>query len=267
MSLTIVDSHCHLDRGPLKAELDAVITRAAEAGVKTMVTIATRLETFPRTLEVAEAHDNIFATVGVHPHHAEAEKDEVSAQRLLELAEHPKVIGIGEAGLDYFYDRSPRDVQMDVFRRHIAASRESGLPLVIHTREAEDDTAEILKEETKKGAFPFVMHCFSSAPWLASLAVELGGYVSFSGILTFKKSDEVRKAAADTPLERLLVETDSPFLAPVPHRGKPCEPAYTALTLNKLAEIRGLEPQEMARRTTENFFTLFSRATPPQEAA
>ncbi len=267
MSLTIVDSHCHLDRGPLNAGLDAVIARAAEAGVKTMVTIATRLETFPRTLAVAEAHDNIFATVGVHPHHAEAEKEEVSAKRLLELAEHPKVIGIGEAGLDYFYDRSPRDVQMDVFRRHVAASRESGLPLVIHTREAEDDTAQILKEETEKGAFPFVMHCFSSAPWLARLAVEMGGYVSFSGILTFKKSDEVRKAASETPLERLLVETDSPFLAPVPHRGKPCEPAYTALTLNKLAEIRGLEPQEMARRTTKNFFTLFSRATPPQEAA
>jgi TatD DNase family protein len=232
-----------------------------------MVTIATQLETFPRTLVVAEAHDNIFATVGTHPHHAQAERDVVTTERLLELAAHPKVIGIGEAGLDYFYDRSPRDVQIDVFRRHIAAARQSGLPLVIHTREAEEDTAEILKDETKKSAFPFVLHCFSSAPWLAELGVELGGYVSFSGILTFKKSDAVREAAAATPMNRLLVETDAPFLAPVPHRGKPCEPAYTALTLEKLAEIKGVSREEMARRTTENFFGLFGKAKPPAEAA
>ncbi len=267
MSALIVDSHCHLDRGPLNKELDAVIARAGQAGVGLMVTIGTQLETFPRTLAVAQAHANVYATVGTHPHHAEAERDQVSCERLLELAAHPKVAGIGEAGLDYFYDRSERAVQREVFRRHIAAARKSGLPLVIHTRAAEEDTAEILREEMQKGAFSFVMHCFSSAPWLAELAVELGGYVSFSGILTFKKSDEVRAAAAAVPLERLLVETDSPFLAPVPHRGKPCEPAYTALTLQKLADIKGLERDEMARITTDNFLRLFARVPDPRKAA
>ncbi len=264
MTFPIIDSHCHLDRAPLNRELEAVLARAQAAGVRAMITIGTRLETFPRTLAVAEAHENVFATVGVHPHHAGAEREALTTERLLSLAAaSPKVVGIGEAGLDYFYDRSPRDVQREVFRRHIAASRESGLPLVIHTRQAEEDTAEILKSEMKKGPFPFVLHCFSSEKWLAELGVELGGYVSFSGILTFGKSQEVRAAAAAVPAERLLVETDAPFLAPVPHRGKPCEPAYVALTLARLAEVRGVETEEMARITTENAFRLFSRAAPP----
>ncbi len=259
----IVDSHCHLTYGTLHKDIDAVLERAAEAGVRTMVTISTKLETFTDVLATAEAHENVWASVGTHPHHAAEEADEVTADRLVELADHPKVVAIGEAGLDYFYDRSPREVQQEVFRRHIEASRRTGLPLVIHSREAEEDTARILREETEKGAFPFLMHCFSSAPWLAEEAVKLGGYVSFSGILTFRKSDAVREAARLVPEDRLLVETDAPFLAPEPYRGKPCEPAHTAVTLARLAEVRGVPVEEMARITTNNFFRLFGKARRP----
>jgi TatD DNase family protein len=258
-----VDSHCHLTYGTLAKEPEAVVSRARAVGVGGMLTISTKLETFPEVLALAERFDGVWASVGTHPHHAQAEQEQVSAQRLVELAAHPKVIAIGEAGLDYFYDRSPRDVQQRVFREHIAAARETGLPLVIHTREAEEDTAAILQEETARGAFSFVMHCFSSAPWLAQRAVELGGYVSFSGILTFKKSEEVRRAALDTPLERLLVETDAPFLAPEPYRGRICEPAHTAVTLRYLADLKGCTAEELARITSENFFRLFGKAQPP----
>ncbi len=258
-----VDSHCHLTYGTLAREPEAVVQRAREVGVGGMLTISTKLETFPDVLAMAERFEDVWASVGTHPHHAEAEKDAVSAERLKELAAHPKVIAIGEAGLDYFYDRSPREVQQQVFREHIAAARDTGLPLVIHTREAEEDTAQILEEETAKGAFPFVMHCFSSAPWLAEKALELGGYVSFSGIVTFRKGEEVREAAKLVPLERMLVETDAPFLAPEPYRGRICEPAHTALTLRYLADLKGVSAQEMARITSDNFFRLFRKAQRP----
>ena len=259
-----VDSHCHLTYGTLAKETDAVLARAADVGVAAMLTISTKLETFPDVLAIAEAHPNVWASVGTHPHHAEAEKGRVSAEKLVDLAAHPKVIAIGEAGLDYFHDRSPRDAQQRVFREHIAAARETGLPLVIHTREAEEDTAAILEEEMERGEFAFVMHCFSSAAWLAERAVALGGYVSFSGILTFKKSEEVRGAALDTPLERLLVETDAPFLAPEPYRGRVCEPAHAAVTLRRLADLRGKGAEEMAGITSDNFFRLFTRAERPK---
>ena len=263
MSIAIVDSHCHLTYGTLAKDIDDVLSRAHAAGVHVMVSISTKLATFPDVLALAEAHEGVYASVGTHPHHAEEERNVVSADKLVALAAHEKVVAIGEAGLDYFYDRSPRDVQMDVFRRHIAAVRETGLPLVIHTREAEDDTAAILEEETAKGAFPFVMHCFSSAPWLAEKAVALGGYVSFSGILTFKKSNAVREAARNVPLDRLLVETDAPFLAPEPLRGKPCEPAMTVHTLRTLAGLHGKTDAEMARITSANFFRLFAKVPRP----
>ena len=255
-----VDSHCHLTYGTLAKDVEGVLQRARAVGVAGMLTIATKLETFPEVRAVAERFDNVWASVGTHPHHAEEEADDVTTERLVELAGHPKVVTIGEAGLDYFYDRSPRDVQQEVFRRHIAAARQTGLPLVIHTREAEEDTAAILTEETAGGAFPFVMHCFSSAPWLAEKALELGGYVSFSGIVTFKKGEEVRAAAELTPLERLLVETDAPFLAPEPYRGRICEPAHTAVTLRYLADLKRVPVEELARLTRENFFRLFSKA-------
>ncbi len=258
-----VDSHCHLTYGTLAKDAEAVVQRAHDVGVAGMLTISTKLETFPEVLAVAERFAGVWASVGTHPHHAEAEKEEVSAAKLAELAAHPKVIAIGEAGLDYFYDRSPREVQHAVFREHIAAARETGLPLVIHTREAEEDTAAILEEETAKGAFPFVMHCFSSAPWLAERALELGGYVSFSGIVTFRKGEEVREAAKLVPPERLLVETDAPFLAPEPYRGRVCEPAHSAVTLRFLADLKGVGVEEMARITSENFFRLFTKAEPP----
>ena len=256
-----VDSHCHLTYGTLARDVEGVVERARAAGVAGMLTISTKLETFPEVLAVAERFDNVWASVGTHPHHAEAEAEVLSAERLMELADHPKVVAIGEAGLDYFHDRSPREVQRAVFREHIAAARRTGLPLVIHTREAEEDTAAILEEETAEGAFPFVMHCFSSAPWLAERALELGGYVSFSGIVTFKKSDEVRRAAELTPPERMLVETDAPFLAPEPYRGRICEPAHTAVTLRHLADLKDMPVTELARLTRENFFRLFAKAS------
>ncbi len=264
VGVPFVDSHCHLTYGTLAKEPEKVVQRAAEAGVAAMLTISTKLETFPEVLAMARRFDNVWASVGTHPHHAAEEVTDATTERLVELAAHPAVIAIGEAGLDYFYDRSPREVQQQVFRAHIAAARETGLPLVIHTREAEEDTARILEEEMARGAFPFVMHCFSSAPWLAETAVALGGYVSFSGILTFRKGEEVRTAARQVPLDRLLVETDAPYLAPEPYRGRICEPAHAAVTLRKLAELRGRTPEDMARITSGNFFRLFTRAEQPE---
>ncbi len=258
-----VDSHCHLTYGTLAREPEAVVQRAREVGVGGMLTISTKLETFADVLAMAERFEDVWASVGTHPHHAEAEKEMVSADKLKELAARPRVIAIGEAGLDYFYDRSPREVQQQVFREHIAAARQTGLPLVIHSRDAEEDTARMLEEETAKGVFPFVMHCFSSAPWLAEKALELGGYVSFSGIVTFRKGEAVREAAKLTPLDRMLVETDAPFLAPEPYRGRICEPAHTAVTLRYLADLKGVSPQELARITSANFFRLFTKAKRP----
>ena len=258
----LVDSHCHLDFPDFAEDRDGVVARALAAGVGTMVTISTRVRRFDQIRAIAEAYPQIFCSVGTHPHNA-AEEIDVTAAELVSLAKHPRVVAIGEAGLDYFYDRYPRDAQAQGFRTHIAAARETGLPLVIHARDADDDIASILEEETGKGAFPFVLQCFSSGRRLAERGVALGGYVSFSGILTFRKSDELRDIARGVPRDRLLVETDAPFLAPMPHRGKTNEPAFVAYTAAVLAETIGVTPDEIARITTDNFFRLFSRASRP----
>jgi TatD DNase family protein len=255
----IVDSHCHLDHFQGQ-EQDDVVARAKAVGVTTMVTIGTRLGDQAATVRaIADRHEGVFATVGIHPHNA-GERDAPTVEEILREADHPKVIGIGESGLDYFYDKAPRPMQAESFRAHIAAARVSGLPLVIHSRDADDDMAAILQDEAGQGAFPFLLHCFSSGADLARLAVRLGGYVSFSGMLTFPKSDAIRAVAAETPADRLLVETDSPYLAPVPFRGKRCEPGYVVHTAAKLAEVRGLGIAALAELTTGNFHRLFTRA-------
>lgn len=259
----LVDSHCHLDFKDFEGETDDVVARAREAGVGLMVTIGTKVTEFEKVLSVAERYPNIFCTVGIHPHEAESEP-EVDAARLIELARHPKVVGIGETGLDYYYEHSPREAQKRNFRAHIMAARETGLPLVVHTRDADEDTAEILKAEMGEGAFPALLHCFSSGRELAMQALDLGLYISLSGILTFKSAEELRDTARDVPMERLLVETDSPYLAPVPKRGRRNEPSFVVHTAAKLAELKGVSPEELAGTTTENFFRLFTKV--PREA-
>ncbi|TIP96521.1 MAG: TatD family deoxyribonuclease, partial [Mesorhizobium sp.] len=232
------------------------------AGIGRMVTISTRVKRFKQVLDIAETFDEVYCSVGTHPHNA-AEEPDVTVEALVGLSAHRKVVAIGEAGLDYFYDHAPRDAQAQGFRTHIAAARETGLPLVIHARDADSDMAEILEDETGKGAFPFVLHCFSSGRRLAEIGVALGGYVSFSGIVTFKNSAELRAIAADVPRDRLLVETDAPYLAPVPFRGKRNEPAYVAHTAKVLAETIGVSEAEIAAITTDNFFRLFSKMPRP----
>ena len=254
----LIDSHCHLDFPELAVDLDAVLARADEAGVGLMLTISTRVRRFDEIRALVEAHDNVFCSIGTHPHHA-AEEPDVTVEELVALARHPKVVAIGEAGLDYHYDNSPRDVQAASFRIHIAAARETGLPLVIHARDADADIAQTLIEETEKGAFPFVLHCFTSGPELARTGLALGGTVSFSGVVTFKKAESLRDIARDVPLDRLLVETDAPYLAPEPLRGKTNEPAYVAHTARRLADLRGMTEPDFARLTTENFFRLFEK--------
>lgn len=258
----LIDSHCHLDFDDLNNDLDGVLARAADAGISEMVTISTKMTTFEKVRNIAETHDNIYCTVGVHPHEADKEGD-VSVERLVELAGHERVIGIGETGLDYYYEHAPRDAQKASFRRHIDASRKTGLPLIVHTRDADDDMAEILSDEMGKGAFPGLLHCFSSSSSLAKSALDLGLYVSFSGILTFKAAEQVREAARLTPLDRLLVETDAPYLAPVPKRGKTNEPGFVPHTAAKLAEVKDVTPDEIAIITTDNFYRLFTKATRP----
>jgi TatD DNase family protein len=254
----LIDSHCHLDFPELARELDAVLARAQAAGVGLMVTISTRVRQFNALRALVEAHDNVFCSVGTHPHNA-AEEPDIMVEELVELARHPKVVAIGEAGLDYHYDRSPRDIQKKSFRTHIAAARETGLPLIIHARDADADIARMLEEETAKGAFPFVLHCFTAGPDLARRGLALGGYISFSGVVTFKKSDALREIALAVPSDRLLVETDAPYLAPEPLRGKTNEPAFVVHTAARLAALRGVREAEMARVTTENFFRLFKK--------
>ena len=254
----LIDTHCHLDFPDFAAERDDIVARAHAAGVKQMITISTRVRKFPEILAIAEKYPTVFCSVGTHPHNADEELD-IPVSELIELARHPRVVAIGEAGLDYFYDNAPREAQAIGLRNHIAAARETGLPLVIHSRSADEDMAAILTEETGKGAFPFLLHCFSSGPELARVGVELGGYVSFSGILTFPKSEELREIAKTVPLERMLVETDAPYLAPKPFRGKRNEPAYVAHTAAVLAETVGISAEEIARITTENAFRIFSK--------
>ena len=227
-----------------------------------ILSISTRVKQFDRLLRIAEKNDNVFCTVGTHPHHAH-EEQEVSADRLVELARHPKVVGIGEAGLDYHYDFSPRQAQEASFRIHAAAARESKLPLVIHSREAEDRTAEILEEEIASGFLSTLLHCYTSGPTLARRGLAVGAYVSFSGILTYKSAEELRAVAREISEDRVLVETDAPYLAPVPHRGKANEPAFVVKTLEKLAEIRGATPAAMAQATSDNFFRLFRKVPRP----
>jgi TatD DNase family protein len=254
----LIDSHCHLDFEALAADLDGVLARATAAGVGGLVTISTRVREFDKVAAIAEAHYNVWCSVGTHPHHA-AEEPEVTVADLVRLAAHPKCVAIGEAGLDYHYDSSPREAQAEGFRRHIAAARETGLPLVIHAREADEDIGAILEAETAKGAFPFVLHCFSSGAELARRGLALGGYLSFSGILTFKNADEIREVAAFAPADRILVETDAPYLAPVPHRGQSNEPAFVYFTAKMLAEVRGVRFEQIAAETTTNFAELFAK--------
>lgn len=254
----LIDTHCHLDFPEFADDLDGLVARAAAAGVGRMITISTRVRRFATYAAIAERFSNIWCTVGTHPHQAGEETD-VTTEELITLSKHPRCIGIGEAGLDYFYDKAPRDLQAKGLRIHIDAARQTGLPLVIHARDADDDMAAILREEMGKGTFPAILHCFSSGPTLAAAGVELGLYFSFSGILTFKASEALRAIAAEVPQDRLLVETDAPFLAPVPYRGKRNEPAYVAETAKVLAKIRDLEPEALAAITTQNAERIFSK--------
>jgi TatD DNase family protein len=254
----LVDSHCHLDFPDFSTELDAVISRARAAGVGRIVTISTRVKRHAQVLAIAEKVPEVFCSVGTHPHYAHEEPD-VDAQKLAGLAKHPKIVAIGEAGLDYFRNNSPREAQAASFRQHIAAARETGLPLVIHSRDCDVDMMQILREESGKGAFPAVLHCFTGGRDLAFAAIDLGHYVSFTGILTFKNSDALREIAAALPADRIMVETDAPYLAPLPYRGKRNEPAYVVETAKVLADARGVSADEITRQTTENFFQLFSK--------
>ncbi len=254
----LVDSHCHLDFPEYAGKLDEVVARARAAGVGACVTIGTELARFPGVRAVAERFDDVWCSVGIHPH--EAEKELLSDAELL-LAEtgHPKVVGIGETGLDYFYEHSPREKQVANFRAHIAAARQSGLPVIVHTRDADDDTIKVLEEETAKGAFAGLIHCFTGTQKLADAALKLGLSISISGIATFKNSMALREVIKTVPLERLLVETDAPFLAPVPNRGKTNEPAFVVHTARLVAELKGISEEELARVTSDNFFRLFAK--------
>ncbi|MDE0797454.1 MAG: TatD family hydrolase [Alphaproteobacteria bacterium] len=258
----LVDSHCHLDFDVFDEDRQETIQRARNAGVATMVTICTRVTRFDEIRAIAESDENIWCSVGIHPHQAE-EEPVISVDDLVSRATHPKVIGIGETGLDYYYDNSPRELQETSFRTHIAASRETGLPLIVHTRDADDDMADILEDEMGKGVFPGVLHCFSSGRQLAERALDIGFYISLSGILTFKNAQDLRDIAKDVPVNRILVETDSPFLAPIPNRGKRNEPSFVVDTAAKVAELKDVDKDALSIASTENFFRLFNKATRP----
>lgn len=262
----LVDSHCHLDFPDFDADRDALMMRAAEAGVGLMVTISTFVSRIGRLIELTERYGNVYASVGTHPHNAGVEP-EISADELIRRSAHPKIVAIGEAGLDYHYDNAPPEVQKAVFRQHIEAARSTRLPLIIHSRDADDDMAEILREETGRGSFPFILHCFSAGRALAETGIELGGHISLSGIFAFKRSEELRSIVADLPPERLLVETDAPYLAPPPHRGRRNEPAYVRHTAGVLAEVKNVSLEEIARITSDNFFALFSKVPDPRTSA
>ena len=255
----LIDSHCHLDFPELSNDETGVLVRAKTAGVAGMLTIGTRLDQFDRVRAIAERHANIWCSVGVHPHEAK-EEGQRAPDRLIEATRHPKVVGIGETGLDFYYEHSPRDEQAESFRTHIAAARETGLPLIVHTRDADTETGDILEQEYAKGAFTGLIHCFSSGPEVAKRALALGMYISISGIVTFKAAESLRTIVRELPLDRLLVETDAPYLAPVPRRGKTNEPAFVAHTAAKVAELKGVSVAELEAVTTENFFRLFAKA-------
>lgn len=257
-----MDSHCHLNFPDYKDDIDQVIANAKASGVGVMQTICTEMAEFNEVHEIAKSYDGIYCSVGVHPNDS-ANAEIADLEELLACIKHPEVIGIGETGLDYHYENSPRERQQESFRIHIKAAQESGLPVIVHTREADEDTIAILKEEMAKQPFKGVIHCFSSSQWLAEEAIKLGLYISLSGIITFKNAIDIRNTVTQLPLDRLLVETDAPFLAPMPYRGKRNEPAYTAHTNMKLAELKEIPPEESAKITTDNFFTLFDKAQRP----
>jgi len=256
----LIDSHCHLDFPELAVDRAGVLARARANGIDHMVTISTRVERFDEVRAIADEHPEVWCSVGTHSHHAHEELH-IQTEDLIRLSEHPRCVAIGEVGLDYHYEGDPV-AQATGFHRHIAASRQTGLPLVIHARDADEDIAAILEEEAEKGSFPFVLHCFSSGVDLARRGLALGGYISFSGILTFKNAPVIQEVAGFAPADRILVETDAPYLAPVPHRGKSNEPGFVRHTAEKLAEIRGVSLEEIGRATTENFYRLFSKAKP-----
>lgn len=257
----LVDSHCHLNYPQLN-DTAAVLARAKASGVGLMQTISTKRADFSEVKALAEAYPEIYCSIGVHPHEAERHED-ISEDELLREAQHPRVIGIGETGLDFYYQHSPRAVQIELFRRHIRVARRLDLPVIVHSRDADPQTVEVLQEEQKHGAFRFLIHCFSTTQYLADKSVEMGGYISCSGILTFKKSHALRAAVANVPLNRLLVETDAPYLTPEPHRGQPCEPSHVALTVQCLAAVKSLTFAEITMATTENFFRLFTKVREP----
>ncbi len=257
----LIDSHCHLDYAPIADDLPGHLSRARDAGVGLMLTISTKLSEWHKVMSVAENNPNVYCTIGIHPHHAASEVM-WPLDKIYEQCRNAKVAGIGEAGLDYYYDYAPKNVQADVFRAHIAIARHTQLPLVIHTRDADDDTRAILEQETAKGKFPFLLHCFTGGEQLAQAGIALGGYVSFSGILTYKNAENLRKIASSLPSDRILVETDAPYLAPDPHRGKPNEPAFVRYTAKELARLRGVSFDEIAAITTDNFYRLFSKTIP-----
>ncbi|GAB5376571.1 MAG: TatD family hydrolase [Acuticoccus sp.] len=263
--MRLVDSHCHLDFPDFDDDRDALLERARARGVERFVTISTRVRMFDRLTALTERYEDVYASIGTHPHNA-AEELDVSAAELCRIAEADKVVAIGEAGLDYYYDTSPREAQATGLRTHIAAARDSGLPLVIHARDADEDMAAILEDEMLKGAFPAVLHCFSSGAGLAAKGLELGLYVSFSGIVTFKSAQALREIARSVPLERMLVETDAPYLAPPPNRGKRNEPAFVADTARILAEAIDVPLETLAAATTDNFYRLFSKVKAPAPA-
>ena len=254
----LVDSHCHLDFPDFADELDAIVARAEAAGIGRMVTISTRVRQHDALLAITQRFPNVYCSVGTHPHHAD-EEDGIAAEELIELTQHPKVVALGEAGLDYFYDNGSPEAQERGFRAHIAAARATGLPLVIHTRDADEDCGRILEDEMAKGSFRAVLHCYTGGRELAMKAIGLGLSISFTGILTFKKSQALRDLAAELPADRIMVETDAPYLAPGKYRGKRNEPSYVVETAKVLAETRGVSVDEIARQTTENFFRLFSK--------
>ncbi|UYO00276.1 MAG: TatD family hydrolase [Devosia sp.] len=254
----LIDSHCHLDFEALSGDIDGVLARAEAAGVTGMVTISTRVDNFSTYAAIAERYPNVWCSVGTHPHNADQELH-IEIEDLVRLSAHPRCVAIGEAGLDYFYDNAPRDAQATGLRRHIAAARITGLPLVIHSRQADDDMAAILEEEAGQGDFPFVLHCFTAGMDLAQRALKLGGYISFSGIVTFRNAQEIQDVAKIVPADRYLVETDAPYLAPIPHRGQSNEPSYVRHTAEKVAELRGVSLEQVGAETTANFGRLFSK--------
>ncbi len=262
----LIDSHCHLEYEGLVEDQQGVLERARAAGIAGFLNISTRQNEWERVVATAARENDVWASVGIHPHEADAHAD-LGAEALRNATAHPRVIAIGETGLDYYYDKSDREVQKALFRMHIGISRETGLPLIIHTRDADDDTAEILADEMEKGAFPALIHCFTASAEFGRKVLDLGLSISISGIVTFKNAKELQEIAAQIPQDRLLVETDSPFLAPVPHRGRPCEPAFVRNTAEFLAALRGEDLDTLAEYTTRNFQNLFSKASFPKAAA